>query len=385
MKPFRAILLLTIFWAPFAAAQDPEAWVRQTDLETGLIYDMPVPGTGTSTYIAPLPVSQIGGRFELFARGTAWDTSIYLLDTELVYAYSPAASMLLETEDPYVRGDPATGNYVRRTRSDRPFNLNIQIAGLVEGSTVLAENAVFLGVEATNYDLESYSPVGQTAYDLHEYNLGNGSMSLGPLYHELSTGTLTTACGEQTYTFVRYASDSVPDTIIAQPKLEIWPVATAQIAEITEGLVFTDRIPSIPLTWKHLYPDSRTYAQIYAGPAVLGTTGTIIAGTERRYGLHYNPDQVEEPTNVPQDVSISIQDLSNYAAADGIYTLEVITETPFFSRQPERLLSVTFEVDRVISSRGQLSSTEKPVDVPIAPPPGDPCCTEPPTEPPTGS
>jgi hypothetical protein len=55
-----------------------------------------------------------------------------------------------------------------------------------------------------------------------------------------------------------------------------------------------------------------------------------------------------------------MDDLSNYASRDGIYTLEVVTETPFFNRAPERLAYVTFEVDRTISSRGQLSTAEAP-------------------------
>jgi hypothetical protein len=61
---------------------------------------------------------------------------------------------------------------------------------------------------------------------------------------------------------------------------------------------------------------------------------------------------------VPQTLSLSIDDLSNYASDDGLYTLEVITHTPFFGRAAERLYHVTFEVDRVITSRGQLSTLE---------------------------
>ncbi|MDP1591056.1 MAG: hypothetical protein Q8M07_25100, partial [Prosthecobacter sp.] len=94
--------------------------------------------------------------------------------------------------------------------------------------------------------------------------------------------------------------------------------------------------------------------------AVLGTAGTMIGGTELRYGRHYNSDLVEEPTNVPQTQKISISDLSNYAYRDGTYTLEVITETPFFGRTTERLFHVTFQVDRIISARGQITSDEKP-------------------------
>ncbi len=357
MKIPRAILLASLAGLPPLWAQ--EAFVRQTDLEFGLVYDMPLASTGGS-FIAPLPISESGAKFEMFARGTAWDSNIYLLDTKLIRAYTPLATLDLVSEDSYVRGDPASGNYVRRTRADRPFSLNIHVAGLVPGSANTAERAVYFSCKGSNYDLTTYSGLGQPAYLLSESDLENGDLTIGPLYHELTTATLTGGCGEQSYTFVRYAADGVPDTILAQPKIEIWPVATAAVANITVNQLFIDRIPAIVLTLLHLYPDSRTYAQVYRGTAVLGTTGTVVEASERRYGRHYNPDQAEEPTNVPQDVSISIEDLSKYAAADGTYTLEVITETPFFGRAPERLLNITFNVDRVISSRGQLSTAEKP-------------------------
>jgi hypothetical protein len=370
MKTLPVILLGFVALAPLAVAQTTnEAWVRQTDLATGMIYDIPQTGTGGS-YVAPLPVSDSGARFELFAKGTAWDTNIYLLDTKIVRAYSPSASMTITTEDDYVRGDVSTGNYVKRTRADRPITLHASVSGLVAGSAVLAEQAVYLGIKARNYDPEEYSALDQPEYTLHEYNLGNGELTLGPLYHELNTGTLTAGCGEQSYTFIRYASDGVPDTILAQPKVEIWPIATAAADKIVEGQVFNDRIPIVALTLKHLYPDSRTYVQVYSGVAELGKAGTVITGTERSFGRYYNPTQVEEPTNVPQDVSLTVEDLSNYASADGIYTMEVITETPFYGRTPERLLHITFEVDRVISSRGQLSTAERPTTAaaPVTPP-----------------
>jgi hypothetical protein len=122
--------------------------------------------------------------------------------------------------------------------------------------------------------------------------------------------------------------------------------------------VFIDRIPPIIVRMNNLYPDSRTFVQVYPGQPVLGTDGTKIKGTERQYGSYYNPGHTEASTNVPQNVDISIDVLSNYASQDGIYTLEVVTETPFVSRAPERLTYITFEVDRVISSRGQISTTE---------------------------
>jgi hypothetical protein len=360
MKPLQITLWFCLLSALPLRAAVTDAFVRQTDLKTGQVYDIPYTTPG-GPYTSPLPVSEDGAKFELFARGTAWDTNIYLLDTKLIYAYGPTARLSITTEDPYVFGDSAGGTYVKRTRSDRPFTITTTVSGLVSSSDAsAAEKSVYYEVRAMNYDPVTYSSLNMPTSLLHAYNLGNGELTWGPVYHELASPTLMSGCGQQTYTCVQYAADNVPDTILAQPTVQIWPVATANIDKITSGQVFIDRIPTITFAMGHLYPDSRTYAQIYPGPAVLGKVGTLITGTERRYGSYYNPNQGVTPTNVPQDVQIAIDNISAYASADGIYTLEVITETPFFNRTGERLLKITFEVDRVISSRGALSTGEKP-------------------------
>jgi len=337
--------------------QTPEAWVRQTDLATGQIYDTPITGGG-GAYTAPMQVSKSGSLFELFARGTAWDSNIYLLDTKIIGTYNPQVAVSITSEDDYVRGDPAGSTFVKRTRADRPFSVNIQVQGLVPDSTTPSEHDVYLGVQGKNYDPATYSSLNQTPYLIEESNLENGSYTFGPLYHQLTSPTLSSGSGEETFTIVRYASYQVPDTIIAQPKIEIWPVASASVSNITPGQVFIDRIPSVVVTLNHLYPDSRTYVQVYKGNQVLGTVGKLVNGTELLFGGYYNPDQADSSTNVPQSLTVSVDDLSNYASEDGIYTLEVVTYTPFFGRTAERLFYVTFEVDRVITSRGQISTTE---------------------------
>lgn len=354
---YRHVFFTLLALTTAALAQDPEAWVRQTDLATGQIYDTPITGTGGS-YTAPVRVNETGSLYELFARGTAWDTNIYLLDTKLIGTYNPVATIAINSEDDYVRGDPAGTTFVKRTRADRPFTVNIHVEGLVDGSTSTAERTVYLAVNGRNFDPTTYSGLNQPQYLVEDANLENDDYVFGPLYHKLTSPTLSSGNGEQSFTIVRYASYQVPDTILLQPKIEIWPVSTAAVANVSSGQVFIDRIPSIVVSLQHLYPDSRTYVQVYKGGQVLGTEGTLINGTERRFGRYYNPEQVEEPTNVPQSFSISIDDLSNYTPDDSQYTLEVITHTPFFNRAPERLFYVTFEVDRVISSRGQISTQE---------------------------
>lgn len=352
-----AKLLLLGLFATSVLADDPEAWVRQTDLATGQIYDTPITGEGGS-YTAPVRVNETGSLYELFARGTAWDTNIYLLDTKLIGTYNPEATITIVTEDDYVRGDISSSSFVKRTRADRPFTVNIHVEGLVDGSSSTAERTVYLSVSGKNYDPVTYSSLNQESYLLEDSNLENGDYTFGPLYHQLTSATLSEGNGDETFTIVRYASYQVPDTILLQPKIEIWPVATANISNVASGQVFIDRIPALVVSLKDLYPDSKTYVQLYQGGQVLGTVGSVITGTERKFGHYYNPDQTEGSTNVPQTLSISIDDLSNYTPDDGEYTLEVITETPFHNRAAERLFYVTFEVDRVISSRGQISTTE---------------------------
>lgn len=369
MKP-RLLLFLFCLVLPLPALLSQDAWVRQVDLTSGLVYDHPLE-SDYEDFLAALPVSEQGSLFELYARGTAWDDTIYLLDSSLIRAYAPAVTVQLVSEDDYARGDPSSSNYVRRTRADRPFSLTFTVSGLVPGSEVDAQKWMYFGVHGRSYDTETYSAAPGAEYSIiTEANVLNGTQVFSPLYHELAGGLMTQGCGEQLYTFIRYAADGVPDTILARPKIEIWPVATAAIENVTAGQVFIDRIPSIIVRLDHLYPDSRTYVQIYSGTQVLGKQGTLVNGTERRFGRYYNPELEEEPTNVPQTLSISMEDLSNYASTDGIYTLEVITETPYFNRAPERLLHVTFEVDRTISSRGQLTTAER--SQPLAEPLSEP-------------
>jgi hypothetical protein len=354
MKRFFRALSLFLGSAAILPAQ--EAWVRETDLSTGLVYDIPL-GPDGGMFTPPLPISEEGNLFELFARGTAWDTNVYLLDTKLIRAYAPAATVQIVSEDPYIRGDAGSSRYVKRTRADRPYHLHVQTSGLVPGSPNPAENSVYFASHGCNYNLQTLSGIGQEQYLLEEGNLGNVDMTLGPLYHQLNSPTATGACGEQVFTLVRHAADGVPDTVLVQPTLQIWPVASAEVENVAQDQVFIDKIPSVVFHYKNVYPDSRTYVQIYPGPASLGTNGTLVQGSERRFGSHYNPE-LADSADVPQTLAITVDALSNYTSTDGIYTVEVLTETPFFSRSPERLAVVTFEVDRVISSRGKLSTSE---------------------------
>ncbi|QIF04779.1 hypothetical protein [Roseimicrobium sp. ORNL1] len=377
MKSIRLNIFLLLLAASqgglMAQTTSTKAWVIEKDLGTGISAHVYLPTDLGGPYTPLLPVSDGGNVYKLYAKGTAWDTNEYLLDTKIIKAYSPAASFTIETGDPtYFRGDPKTPNFVVRTRVDEPIKFSVTISGVVTDATAAAaERSVEIEFIGTDYWPDTYSPLGNASgrpekqpYPLTPVPVvleGNQKFPFGydkELYALLDNPANKLDCvGEWKLKVKRYAADGIPATYIAEPKIEVWPVAEAKFTGVTDNQVFIDAIPELVFTYSDLYPDSKTYVQIYSGPWVKGTQGTIIETTERKYGKYYNPGLTDHPT-VPQNASIGVTGLSSYTPKDGIYTMEIITETPFHNRRQDTLKKVTFEVDRVISSRGKLSTAE---------------------------
>jgi hypothetical protein len=114
-----------------------------------------------------------------------------------------------------------------------------------------------------------------------------------------------------------------------------------------ENIVQNQRYKAVPadarVVFKDLYPDSVTYAQIYEGPPALGKVGKVIGSSV----VSYN-------TFAPQDAVVPLSITDSDLGADGTYTIEVLTTTPFNHRQPERVTYVSFTLDRTIEVHGQL-------------------------------
>lgn len=382
MKSIRLNILLLLLAASPASlmAQSNKAWVRELDLELGGQAMVYLPTDLGGAYVPVLPVSSVGNRYRLYAEGTAWDKEVYLLDEKVISSYSPAAKFTIDTGDPYVRGDEDTPNYVKRTRADQVYNMTVQISGVKDASTDPAVNSVHLVVTGLNYWPDTYSPLAVTVNDpstpqddrkiakvpydipseeaIFKYNGVKPPMT--GLMHKLNEpADKRFSVGEMKFTVWRYAADGVPNTVIAEPRIEIWPMAKASFHGVANNQVFIDAIPEIVFKYQDLYPDSHTYVQIYKGPQKDGTKGTIVATTECKYGEHYVPGVPKDShATVPQNASIAVSGLSSYTPKDGIYTMEIVTETPFNGRQSIILDHVTFEVDQFITSRGKLSTAE---------------------------
>ena len=135
-------------------------------------------------------------------------------------------------------------------------------------------------------------------------------------------------------------------------KVMIYPKPTGAIRGITEGQVILHGPPQIFFDMKNLYPWSETWARIYSGtynPA--NEDGKFIAPV---YVAYWNPD----PGADPLTTTIALSDWSDLVLEDGVYTIELLTQSPFFGGAPEMLAHLTFTSDRTVEVNGQVISSE---------------------------
>jgi hypothetical protein len=121
-------------------------------------------------------------------------------------------------------------------------------------------------------------------------------------------------------------------------------VADGSITGIATNQVIRFSLPSVTFTMNDLYPDSRTYAQIYKGQVASNVQGIVVPGSAL---VVYE--------SVPQDRVLVVQDWDAVLSSDGVWTMELLTATPFGI---DRLAYVTFKVDRTIEMNGTFTTIE---------------------------
>ena len=334
--------------------------VRQIQTENGFTvsYDMPIyddQGTVTSS-----PLDSDYSVFQLWAtesitgsNGQTTDSPVKL-DEKTVGTFIPSVSIQFESEDDF---SPP------RTRADRPYGLTVRIAGLSSdpeapayAKSVEASRSYKIYDPATWAEYTGGNHSGEYSED-YDFN-SNGTFTDEAISQRLPSDSPTTVAGEETFT-VRLDPDALAENSeLANATIQIWPVASAGIAGLEEGETYQNVPLSSTLVLERMYPDSVTYAQVYPGPRNFGTVGTVIEASIRSYGV--DPSGVDTPTLVPQRAIIPLadMDISKALTGDGTYTMEILTVTPFNNREPELLADVTFDVDRTLSVRAQLT-TEK--------------------------
>jgi len=316
-------------------------FIRQVQQPSGVIYDMSVASVSpTGGSLSALGIEPGGARYELWTVANTTPLTNYLLDTKYVSTYIPSATVAIRTGDPYLT--------IPRTRADQPFYVDVTITGLLTGATNPAASE---SVNLLHY-VQSYG-VGGTGVgiDRNQATLlttasitTNGLQTLTYTLTAIPGSPLTKIRGEERFSVFSLADYQAPSTQLASRFVQIWPVTDGTIAGITSGQVIRTTMPQVTLTLNDLYPNSRSYAQIYKGNPVLGTAGTVVPGSN----LVIND-------TVPSNRVLLLNGYDSVFYDDGVWTMELLTVTPFGT---DRLAYVTFTLDRTIEAIGSFITNE---------------------------
>jgi hypothetical protein len=333
--------LLAIACTGGAQAQNAAAaytnFIRQVQMSSGVQWDASVAATGEG--ISSLPIDTGGSRFELWTVRSSPLTS-YLLDTRFVSAYAPTAEVVIRSEDPY--------QVIPRTRADRPFQVDISLQGLLSGATdpepskavKLLRHAQSYGVGGTGETLDRT----QATLLSQAMITSNGKQTFSYVLNSIPNADRTKVCGEERFSVYSQADGSVPESQLASRYVQIWPVADGSIAGLTANERVRFKAPQLTMTLNELYPESRTYVQVYPGEPKLGVEGTIVPGT-----------QLVISQTVPVSRVLVVKDYDAVFDKDGLWTMELVTVTPFGT---DRLSHVTFTIDRTIKANGMFTTIE---------------------------
>jgi len=316
-------------------------FIRQVQQPSGVVWDMSVAATSpVGGSLSALGIEPGGARFELWTVANTTPLTNYLLDTKYVSAYVPGATVAIRTGDPYPT--------IPRTRCDQPFYVDITLTGLLSGAT---DPAASKSVNLLRY-VQSYG-VGGTGVgiDRNQATLlstasrtTNGLQTLTYALTSIPGSPLTKIRGEERFSIYSIADYQAPSTQLASQFVQIWPVTDGTITGITAGQVIRTTMPQTTLTLNDLYPNSRSYAQIYKGAQVLGTVGTVVPGSN----LVIND-------TVPSNRVLLLNNYDSVFYEDGVWTMELLTVTPFGT---DRLAYVTFTLDRTIEANGNFTTVE---------------------------
>jgi len=345
MKTCNCLISAVLFAFPLFAEDTPvyTNYLRQYQTPSNVVWDCSDAVASSGSQLSALAINPGGARFDLWTIKASPLTE-YLLSTCYVGTYVPIASVTIRSEDPYPT--------LRRTRADRPFYVDVMVDGLLAGA---ADPAASKSVKLTRH-VQSYG-VGGTGItidrtlatlDSQATISTNGTQTLTYLVNAVPEADRTKVRGEERFTVwsiadVRPPTYNIPETQIASKFIQIWPVADGTITGITQGQVIVSAMPQVTFTLHDCYPSSRNYAQVYKGSPQLGVAGTQVPG-QRLF-----------TESVPQDAVLIANNYDSIFNDDGLWTMELLTETVFGT---DRLAYVSFTLDRTIEVNGNVNTTE---------------------------
>ncbi|MEK7953782.1 hypothetical protein [Luteolibacter soli] len=321
----------------FAVGEGYTNFIRQTQQETGVVWNMPVVPQGQASSTGTLESK--GALFQLWTIETA-TAKEYMLDQKLVGAYLPAATVTVKTLDPFDK--------YPRTRADQPFTVTYQVSGLLAGTNLpVASTKVLLEQYTKAYTVtEQKSPLPPASVITgtpfsSAYLTSNGVSTLTFPVTSLKSTDPSKLKGEEYFVVQALGDGTFTQTQIASGFVQVWPVTSGGVQGITSGQKIRFSLPSLTATYTDVYPGSSVWLQIYKGTQKLGTTGTILPGSTWNNTYEYSKGNI-----------VTVTDYNSLATTDGDYTIEMLSQTPFGL---ERLSYVTFSVDRTIQINAHMA------------------------------
>jgi hypothetical protein len=315
-------------------------FIRQIQTVSGASVITDMPTTGDTGSVLSKPMSGVNAVFQLYTTITTNNVAtVTKMDEKTVGTFLPTVTVTALSEDPHV---PA------RTRADKVYGMTIAVTGLqTAGATVpVGCSQVQVARSYALYDPTTYAANGVTGTYSDAFTFQqNGTFTTNGIIQRLPVVKPTKAAGSETFTVYTDPTLSATQSQFGSATVQIWPVADATITGITDGQKYSDIPKQGSLTLKDLYPKSTTYVQIYSGPPSLGTVGTVLPSTVVAYD-----------TYSPQNALLALSDLPNMVSADGVYTLEVLTVTPFNHGAPERLAYLSFTLKRTMNISGGVTT-----------------------------
>ncbi len=327
-------------WVCAMAVASAGDFIRQIQTVNGsnVIYDMAI--SNDQGQVISKPLAAETAVFQLYATVTGTNNvqTLEKLDEKAVGTFLPTASVQILSADPY---SPP------RTRADQPYGVRLTINGLLASGSA-ATTSVRVGRNYKGYSPTTYAVDGTSGEYADSYTFrNNGTYTDNAVLQRLPSETPTKVSGEESFIVYLHPDINAPQAELAKGTVQVWPVATATISNIEAGKKYMEAPKLGSISVKDIYPKSVTYAQVYAGTQATGTIGKTLPSTV----VSYNTYQ-------PQNAQLALSELESLLDADGIYTLEVLTITPFNGGAPELLAAVSFQLKRTIEVNGSVTTIE---------------------------
>jgi hypothetical protein len=361
MKKF-VLYLIPAFGALLSVAVAVETiaytnYIRQTQMPAGVTWDASDTVAVSGVKLSALAINPGGARFDLTTIKSSSVSGLteYLLDTSYVGSYVPTAQVVVNSADPYGRDLTVTGPVpknlpamIRRTRADEPFQVHVTTLGLLSGATdpepsksvKLLRHVQSYGVGGTGVNLNRTQATLLSQASITT----NGVQTLSYTLTSIPGADRSKVRGEERFSVFSLEDYQAPESQLASQFIQVWPVADGSISGLAANQLIRFAMPTVTLTLNDLYPDSRTYAQVYKGNPVLGTVGTVVPGSNQIIS-----------DSVPQNRVLTLSNYDSALSSDGRWTMELLTVTPFGI---DRLAYVSFDLDRTIEVNGTFTTIE---------------------------